>query len=320
MAIENQANAMAAMSKVLGPQGLNILSGLSAMTSDATGLWNTLVKRLSASLLLLISKAGEPLKGPWLAIMSATRAAHQIGLRFISQGKYQVLQQFGKAAECILAIPMLMLIYSLFQPTPLPIRFNRQRREVCVPRENGNYWIVPWETVAAISSEHSTVSQVGRHSTGMLFISFDNPDPNAEENNKHVFWGFNCGSSEGAMAQWECMRSYMEIGPQVVKDNSARFHHPKGILATYVDSLFLAAERKGWFMTLVWEGFCGIFIFNTFLIDALERLKLYPLPEFSSPDIIEWSKPLPPERWAKRSPELELAIAAREAQLADCTA
>ena len=221
---------------------------------------------------------------------------------------------------CILAIPMLMLIYSLFQPTPLPIRFNRQRREVCVPRENGNYWIVPWETVAAISSEHSTVSQVGRHSTGMLFISFDNPDPNAEENNKHVFWGFNCGSSEGAMAQWECMRSYMEIGPQVVKDNSARFHHPKGILATYVDSLFLAAERKGWFMTLVWEGFCGIFIFNTFLIDALERLKLYPLPEFSSPDIIEWSKPLPPEQWAKRSPELELAIAAREAQLADRTA
>ena len=118
------------------------------------------------------------------------------------------------------------------------------------------------------------------------------------------------------MAQWECMRSYMEIGPQVVKDNSARFHHPKGILATYVDSLFIAAERKGWFMTLVWEGFCGVFIFNTFLIDALERLKLYPLPEFSSPEIIEWSKPLPPEQWAKRSPELERAIAAREAELA----
>ncbi|MFJ7885063.1 hypothetical protein ACIQYF_16540 [Pseudomonas sp. NPDC096917] len=31
---------------------------------------------------------------------------------------------------------------------------------------------------------------------------------------------------------------------------------------------------------------------------------------------IEWSKPLPPEQWAKRSPELELAIAAREAELA----
>ena len=33
-------------------------------------------------------------------------------------------------------------------------------------------------------------------------------------------------------------------------------------------------------------------------------------------DIIEWSKPLPPEQWAKRSPELEHAIAKREAELA----
>ncbi|MFJ7885191.1 toxin VasX [Pseudomonas sp. NPDC096917] len=96
---ENQANAIAAMSKVLGPEGINILSGLSAMAGNANSLWNTLVKRLSASLLLLSSKAGEPLKGPWLAIMTATRAAHQIGLRLVSQGKYQVLQQFGKAAE-----------------------------------------------------------------------------------------------------------------------------------------------------------------------------------------------------------------------------
>ena len=99
LAVENQANAIAAMSKVLGPQGLSILSDLSTMAGNANSLWNTLVKRLSASLLLLSSKVGEPLKGPWLAMMTATRAAHQIGLKLISQGKYQVLQQFGKAAE-----------------------------------------------------------------------------------------------------------------------------------------------------------------------------------------------------------------------------
>ncbi|MFJ7885190.1 hypothetical protein ACIQYF_17200 [Pseudomonas sp. NPDC096917] len=217
---------------------------------------------------------------------------------------------------CILIIPILMLIYSLFKPTPLPIRFNRQRREVCVPLKDGKYWIVPWESVTAATSEHSTVSQVGKHSMGMLLIGFDNPDVQGEAGNKHFFLGFNCGSNEGAMAQWECMRSFMEVGPHVVQDNSARFHHPKGILATYVESLFKAAKRKGWFMALLWEGFCGVFIFNTFLIDALERLKLYPLPEFPCPDIIEWSKPLPPEQWAKRSPELELAIAQREAELA----
>ncbi|WP_314917711.1 DUF6708 domain-containing protein [Pseudomonas helleri] len=217
---------------------------------------------------------------------------------------------------CILVLPVFMLIYSLVKPAPLPIRFNRQRREVCVPRKKGKCWVVPWESVIAATSVHITISQVGTHSTGMLFISFNNPDVQTEAENKHFSLGFNCGSNEGAMAQWECMRSFMEVGPQAVEDNSARFHHPKGILATYVDRLYSAAKRKGWFMTLLWEGFCGVFIFNTFLIDALERLKLYPLPEFLCPDIIEWSKPLPPEQWAKRSPELELAIARREAELA----
>ncbi|WP_278941346.1 toxin VasX [Pseudomonas helleri] len=97
--VENQANAMAALSKALGPQGINILSDLGVRSGNVSSLWNTLLKRLGASLLLLGSKAGEPVQGPWLAIMSATRAGHQIGLRLITQGKHQMLVQFGKAAE-----------------------------------------------------------------------------------------------------------------------------------------------------------------------------------------------------------------------------
>ena len=97
--VENQANAMAALSKALGPQGINILSDLGVRSGNVNSLWNTLLKRLGASLLLLGSKAGEPVQGPWLAIMSATRAGHQIGLRLITQGKHQMLVQFGKAAE-----------------------------------------------------------------------------------------------------------------------------------------------------------------------------------------------------------------------------
>lgn len=96
---ENQVNAMAALSKALGPQGVNILSGLTVMSNTANSLWSVLIKRLSASLLLLSSKVGEPLKGPWLAMMTVVRVANQIGLRLIIQGKHQVLQQFGKAAE-----------------------------------------------------------------------------------------------------------------------------------------------------------------------------------------------------------------------------
>lgn len=215
----------------------------------------------------------------------------------------------------ITGIPSLMLIYSLFLPTPLPIRFNRQRREVCVPRPDGRYWIVPWETVTAAATQHSSVSQAGRNTMGMLFIGFENPDPEAAEDNRHFSVGFNCGGGETAMALWECVRSYMEIGPDAVEDSTERFNWSKGIWAHYMVGLRKMAREKDWFLALLWEGFFGLFIFNTLLIQVLERLKLNPLPDLDYPEVVEWSKPLPPEQWAKRSPELVAALAQRETNL-----
>ncbi|MEG1817544.1 hypothetical protein [Pseudomonas sp.] len=222
---------------------------------------------------------------------------------------------FAIMVTFIIGIPTLLLIQGLFREVPLPVRFNRQRREVCVPQADGEYWIVPWESVTAAATQHSSVSQGGRATMGMLFIGFENPDPHAKEDNKHYSLGFGCGGGTTAMALWECMRSYMEIGPEAVEDQTARFDRSKGIWATYLEDLIKAAKLRGWFVTVLWEGFCGIFIFNTLLIDVLERWKLNPPPDLTYPAIIEWSKPLPPEQWAKRSPELEAAIAQREAEL-----
>ena len=216
----------------------------------------------------------------------------------------------------IMFIPIFFLIQGLFRKVPLPVRFNRQRREVCVPMEDGDYWIVPWESVTAAATQHSSVSQAGKATMGLLIVGFENPDPLAKEDNKHFYFAFNCGGGTTAMALWECMRSYMEIGPDAVEDQTARFDRTKGIWATYLDDLIKGAKLRGWPVTILWEGFCGIFIFNTLLIDVLERWKLNPPPDLPYPDIIEWSKPLPAEQWAKRSPELEQAIAKREAELA----
>ncbi|MFQ6575863.1 hypothetical protein ACLOF5_21665 [Pseudomonas sp. UM16] len=216
----------------------------------------------------------------------------------------------------IVGIPIVFVTQGLFREVPLPVRFNRQRREVCVPQADGEYWIVPWESVTAAATQHSSVSQAGKATMGLLIIGFENPDPQAKDDNKHFSLGFNCGGGTTAMALWECMRSYMEIGPDAVDDQTARFDRSKGIWATYMDDLIKAAKLRGWLVTAFWEGFCGIFIFNTLLIDVLERWKLNPPPDLTYPAIIEWSKPLPPEQWAKRSPELEAAIAKREAELA----
>ncbi|WP_350612916.1 hypothetical protein [Pseudomonas sp. HY7a-MNA-CIBAN-0227] len=235
---------------------------------------------------------------------------------FLFRNDHDDMHIFAIMTTFIIGVPTFFLIQGLFRDVPLPVRFNRQRREVCVPREDGEYWIVPWESVTAAATQQSSVSQAGKATMGLLIIGFENPDPQAKEDNKHFWFGFNCGGGTTAMALWECVRSYMEIGPDAVEDQTARFDRSKGIWATYLDDLIKAAKLRGWFITALWEGFCGIFIFNTLLIDVLERWKLNPPPELPYPDIIEWSKPLPPEQWAERSPELEVAIATREAELA----
>ncbi|POA69093.1 DUF6708 domain-containing protein [Pseudomonas sp. DP16D-R1] len=216
---------------------------------------------------------------------------------------------------CIMVIPIFLLIQGLFREVPLPVRFNRQRREVCVPRDDGEYWIVPWETVTAAATQQSSVSQAGRATMGLLIIGFENPDPQAREDNKHFSLGFNCGGGTTAMALWECMRSYMEVGPEAAPEAAAL--NSGANLRYYIDYLNDKAKERGWFLTVLWEGVFGVFIFNAPLATYLQRKKLYPPPDLLYPEIIEWSKPLPPEQWAKRSPELEAAIAEREAEMAE---
>jgi hypothetical protein len=211
----------------------------------------------------------------------------------------------------IIGIPSLFVVQGLFREVPLPIRFNRQRREVCVPRDNGEYWIVPWESVTAAATQHSSVSQAGKTTIGLLVIGFENPDPQATEDNQHFSLGFNCGGGTTAMALWECTRSYMEVGPHAVPESRV------GIAPyeeTQIGSIIVDL-RKGEMLRVLWGVFCIIFL-GTYLAEKLQDLKLSHPPELLFPDIIEWSKPLPPEQWAKRSPELEAATALREAELA----
>ncbi|MFQ6576458.1 hypothetical protein ACLOF5_24720 [Pseudomonas sp. UM16] len=214
----------------------------------------------------------------------------------------------------IVGIPILFLIQGLFREVPLPVRFNRQRREVCVPQADGEYWIVPWESVTAAATQHSSVSQAGKATMGLLIIGFENPDPQAKDDNKHFSLGFNCGGGTTAMALWECMRSYMEVGPDAVPNSRVgRAPYEETQIGSIITDL-----RKGDLIGVVWGIFC-ITILGTYLAEKLQNLKLSPPPSLTYPAIIEWSKPLPPEQWAKRSPELEAAIAKRGAELATQT-
>ena len=230
---------------------------------------------------------------------------------YLFRNDHDEMHIFAVMTTFIIGIPAFFLIQGLFREVPLPLRFNRQRREVCVPRADGEYWIVPWESVTAAATQHSSVSQAGKATMGLLIIGFENPDPLAKEDNKHFSLGFNCGGGTTAMALWECMRSYMEISPEAVPESRV------GVAPyeeTQIGSI-ITDLRKGNLLGVVWGIFC-ITILGTYLAEKLQDLKLSHPPDLPYPDIIEWSKPLPPEQWAKRSPELEEAIAKRETELA----
>ncbi|MCO7614307.1 hypothetical protein NJH83_29125 [Pseudomonas chlororaphis] len=227
---------------------------------------------------------------------------------------------------CFCGFPILMLAYLLSRPVPLPVRFNRQRREVCVPFADGRYWIVPWEQVTAQAIAMYSAGQHGKTTQGLLVVGFRNPDPDAPEKERDFSLGFSCGGGETAMSLWECMRSYMEIGPDAVpRDGDLEDLRGKlgkkgvfwGSLWGFVTEIrdHLLAKEFGqalWF-------FVSIFIFGTPLIMMVQAWKLSPPPDLTNPAIIEWSKPLPPEQWARRSAELEQAIARQEQALQEST-
>ena len=218
----------------------------------------------------------------------------------------------------MVGIPIILVVKSLFSPAPPPVRFNRQRREVCVPFDDGRYWIVPWEQVTAQAVAMDSVGQHGKTTQGLLVVGFRNPDPDAPEKERDFSLGFNCGGGETAMSLWECMRSFMEIGPDAVpKCNFEGENTGKGLIGWTISILFdaLKSAAKGDFKSSFKDIFFTVFL-GAPLGFYLQERKLVPPPDLIVPEIKEWSKPLSPEQWAKRSPELEEAIAKREAELA----
>ena len=166
--------------------------------------------------------------------------------------------------------------------------------------------------MTAAATAVSSVGQHGKTTQGMLVVGFTNPDPNAREADRHFSLGFSCGGGTTAMCLWECMRSYMEIGPEAAPDTRLG----KRLYAETQIGSIVTSLCKGDIKDVLHGLFFVIFL-GTYFAEKLQNLKLAPPPDLTDPAIVEWSQPLPPEQWAKRSPELEQAIAKREAELAN---
>ena len=208
------------------------------------------------------------------SIGSAVMVIWPLLVLFVWMGWYTSLDSFyWFGFMCFCGIPILILLHSLTQPVPPPVRFNRQRREVCVPQKDGSYWIVPWEQVTAAATAVSSIGQHGKTTQGLLVVGFTNPDPNAKDEDKHFSLGFSCGGGTTAMCLWECMRSYMEIGPEVVP-NSRLGKQPYE--ETQIGSI-VTSMRKGDIKDVL-HGLFFVILLGTYFAEKLQNLKLAPPP------------------------------------------
>lgn len=227
-------------------------------------------------------------------------------------------------ADLILPIGVILFLTIIWYPyirawrKPLrpPLRLNRQRREVCVTEADGTSWFVPWECVHAIAPSVTNLGTYGAMQNGALIIWLplkgEEHEPYHENKEGYVFMT-NPGPGTSAMAQWECIRSFMEVGPGSVPEPCP---YPKKLsFVEIIEGYKDMAKEDGWAKTILWNGLVATIVFNAYTYLHFARKKLAVLPDLTTPEAIEWSKSLPPEQWTKRSSELAQAIAEREAEL-----
>ena len=266
--------------------------------------------------------------GGWMTLHGGTLIFISATLWTAWMGDYWLSLAFLAFSSVLMGVLWYLFIKQWRKPLTPPLRFNRQRREVCVTEPDGNYWFVPWERVHAVSPSALSLNTGGASKQGVLILWLplqgQEHEAYAEKKPGWVMM-LNTGGGIGSMAQWECIRSFMEIGPDAVPENSLNKANEvvqrggylgmwKGVALQLVDEL-----RHGKFAKACMT-FLGLTIFGIPWLAVLDTRKLAKIPDLTAPEVVEWSKPLPPKQWAKRSPELERAIAEREAELAASSA
>ncbi|WP_442113417.1 hypothetical protein [Pseudomonas sp. NUPR-001] len=211
-----------------------------------------------------------------------------------------------------------------------PVRFNRQRREVCyVDGKTHRVLIVPWESVVAWVATTQGVTSYGATRQYTFGMGLED-----EEQDKLQFLLMGQPSDAHSLGMWAAIRNYMEDGQLVDAPNPIlalagltpsedRLKPYEGLHTFYVereDARGLGAlddggdhltdeerERYGyskrshwplrfWYMRRVvvfWK-------MPYMLAEWGHRVGRPTLPE----QVQAWSQPLPPERWAKPSPAL----------------
>src|SRR5690554_5420537 len=157
------------------------------------------------------------------------------------------------------------------------------------------YEIYPWEKLVAYIETRQDIgpSLMATHTVLTLAI----PKPNDPESALAAA-SINVGHETSGLAQWECIRQFMENGPEACPD-------PKEdeTLAHYKTKCRQARKEMS---LLPWLGKkVGDWFFQRYLAHIITERRIKTLALKSLPEELKaWSAPLPKEQWAKPSEAL----------------
>ncbi|MGI0118999.1 hypothetical protein [Zooshikella sp. RANM57] len=175
------------------------------------------------------------------------------------------------------------------------IRFNRQRREVALPfTDTQDFVIIPWEKLYAWAGTSMMITESTAIPLSTLTITMASPTDATDFKGRYEVAG---GEEINCIMQWECIRAFMEDGPDACPEPSK------------VNTLteYKAARRQMRKELGPWQWIKQKLIdwlhysyFAHWLSDWHEK----KLPKVTIPENIKrWSEPIPEDQWQQPSDE-----------------
>ncbi|MGF2686683.1 hypothetical protein ACQUWM_09305 [Marinobacter sp. DUT-3] len=159
------------------------------------------------------------------------------------------------------------------------------------------YEIHPWEQLVAFIETQQNIGPSLMVTHTFLTLAIPKPD---DPESALAATKINVGHETAGLAQWECIRRFMEDGPEACPD-------PKDddTLAHYKAKCRQARKEMSFFP---WLGKkVGDWFFQRYLAHIITERRIKTLALRSLPtELKAWSEPLPEAQWAKPSEELQI--------------
>ncbi|MFD1259687.1 DUF6708 domain-containing protein [Entomomonas asaccharolytica] len=223
---------------------------------------------------------------------------------------------------------LLLLVLSVYswaqKNNQVPIRFNREKRQVYCILPSGRNIIANWEQIQATISRKQQVTMYYAIEGAALTLGF--PDLKSQEQGELTM---DYPMEQLAIGEWEAIRVYMEEGLDALnkktktaaalnkdsikledlpKDSfeyyeQLSFQYPEGSVP-YFYAVKNRVRKEGKPLNYLWWliiHICSAWTLPCYIATWLNKHPkiVRPLP------LLNWSKPIPPEQWVKPTEELK---------------